>query len=204
MAYCDLLSIISNIGHQLTNIDIDNFSNDESDLHIFLNVYQIGKQCRNLESLSISMAFVDFLLPKFGIQTIFQKLSHLHLKSNKYKTPEVLSNIIINATEVEKLTVQFQVSRPFIQVEEEETLKDEDILEIVRQNEFKKLKSVSFNALEHPHSIGCKLPLSDLSLTALLTHCRNLESIGDLRKWNLEDIDTTMMILNSHWGWTKL
>ena len=166
------MNIIHAIGDQLTHLDIDNFSNDETDLHIFLDVFEIGKSCPKLESLSISLAFVDFLVPKYTPPSIFSSLSNLYLKSNKYKTPEVLPNILIFATNVVKVTVQFQVTRPFIEVEDHETLKDEDILDILKRNNFKDLKSIELTALEHPHSLGCKLPLTDLSLTMLLTHCR--------------------------------
>ena len=205
VAYCDLLEIVHNIGQQLTHLDIDNFSNDETDMHIYLDVYIIGKCCPNLETLSLSMAFVDYLPPKFttSSSSVFQSLTNLHLKSNKYKTPNVLPLILSQAINVVKLTVQFQVTRPFIEVEEAETLKDDDIIDIIKMNNFKQLKNIAFLALEHPHSIGCKLPLTDVTISLLLTHCPQLESIGDISKWNLEDMDRTMLILNTHWGWTK-
>ena len=205
IAYCDLLSIINSVGHQLQELEIDNFSNDESDLHIYLDVFDIARLCPHLCSLSISMAFVDFQIPKClsGSDQIFSQLSNLHLKSNKYKTAAVLTNILSFASNVEKLVVQSQVSRAFLSIEEQDTLKDEDMLDIIKENQLLKLKTISLTALEHPHALGCKLPLTDFTLDLLLTHCPLLESIGDLSKWNLEDIDHTMKILDNNYWWTR-
>ena len=81
-------------------MDIDNFSNDESDLEIYLDLNLIGQFCSKIQSLSVEMAFVDFKSDKTERSSIFQKLTDLHLKGNKYRdhNPElsVLQQIFIS------------------------------------------------------------------------------------------------------------
>ena len=128
VAYCDLLDILTNIGHQLLQINIDNFSNDETDIHIFLDVWKIARLCPSLQSLSIAMAFLDYQPPKCDTASgIFSSLSSLHLKSNKYRSRGVLPAILAAATQLSSLTLQFQVSRPALAVEDAETLSDDDL-----------------------------------------------------------------------------
>ena len=128
VAYCDLLDILTNIGHQLLQINIDNFSNDETDIHIYLDVWKIARLCPSLQSLSIAMAFLDYQPPKCDTASrIFSALSSLHLKSNKYRSRGVLPAILAAATQLSSLTLQFQVSRPALAVEDAETLSDDDL-----------------------------------------------------------------------------
>ena len=62
---------------------------------------------------------------------------------------------------------------------------------------------IILNTLDHPHGIGCKINLTDLSLTYLLSHCQRLELIGDLSRWSLVDFEETERCLRRDWAWTK-
>ena len=74
------------------------------------------------------MAFLDYQPPKCDTASrIFSALSSLHLKSNKYRSRGVLPAILAAATQLSSLTLQFQVSRPALAVEEADTLSDDDL-----------------------------------------------------------------------------
>ena len=200
VANCDLLQIIQAVGHQLRNIEIDNFSNDESDLQIYLDLYQIGIFCQNIQNLSVAMAFVDFTPNKKVSQAIFQHLTSLHLKSNKYGSKNVLSNLLHQAQNLVKLSVQLKAVRT-AEVEFE-VLSDRVMVELLSNNALQRLEEVSLNTMDHPHGIGCSLNLTEVTLTHLLSHCQRLQLIGDLSRWSFEDIEQTMNMLSRQWAWT--
>ena len=200
IANCDFLEIIEAVGEQLTNIDIDNFSNDESDLQIYLDLNLIGKFCPKIHTLSVSMAFVDFK-PNLVFGSIFQNLTTLTLRGNKYRSQQVLTNLLFQVPRLVKLSVELKASRT-AEVESE-VLSDKVMVELLSNNALHSLEQIILNTLDHPHGIGCKINLTDLSLTYLLSHCQRLELIGDLSRWSLVDTEETEKTLRRDWAWTK-
>ena len=91
-------------------MDIDNFSNDESDLEIYLDLNLIGQLCLEIQSLSVEMAFVDFKSDKTeSSSSIFQKLTELHLKGNKYRDVSVLPSLLADTPSLARLSIQVSV-----------------------------------------------------------------------------------------------
>ena len=107
---CDFLDIIQSVGHQLSKLDIDNFSDDESDLEIYLDLNLLGQFCPEIKSLSVEMAFVDFKSDKTeSSSSIFQKLTELHLKGNKYRDVSVLPSLLADTPSLARLSIQVSV-----------------------------------------------------------------------------------------------
>ena len=100
------------MGRQLTNIDIDNFSNDESDLEIYLDLNQIGQFCPEIQNLSVEMAFVDFKPNRTECPGMFQSLTGLHLRGNKYRNISVLPSLLALTPNLARLSIQANWSAP--------------------------------------------------------------------------------------------
>ena len=182
-------------------MDIDNFSNDESDLEIYLDLNLIGQFCSKIQSLSVEMAFVDFKSDKTERSSIFQKLTELHLKGNKYRDVSVLPSLLAGTPSLARLSIQVAAvignSGPAV-------LSEEMLTDLLGRNALKGLEEITLAVVEAHHGgpqLG--LGLSSLTLTSLLSHCPRLELIGDLSRWDLEDREETMDMLSTHWAWTK-
>ena len=202
VAYCDLGSIIEKIGTQLKLIDLDNFSNEETP-STFVNVLQLAQCCPNLEDLSLTMAYLDFS-QRFepGSRVLMPCLQNLTIKGNKFKTPDVLHNILLQTGNMESLTIFVKLE----DIEENrvrsmEALNDIKIADIFTKNPLRKLRDLTITSVEHHFG---RIFLTEETLLLLINNCPALEKVGNLGKWMIEDIDITMERLNREWGWGRI
>ena len=164
VAYCDLGAIIEKVGCQLKLIDLDNFSNEEIP-STFVDVLKLAQCCPNLTDLSLTMAYLDFSL-KFDSNKplMFPHLECLSLKGNKFKTANVLSNILHQSGNLINLTIfhkleDIQENR----IESLEPLNDLKMTELFRKNPLKKLQEFTITSVNH-HFGRRKFVLADNKL----------------------------------------
>ena len=148
------------------------------------------------------MAFVDFKSDKTeSSSSIFQKLTELHLKGNKYRDVSVLPSLLADTPCLARLSIQVAAvignSGPAV-------LSEEIVTDLLGRNALKGLEEITLAVVESHHGgPQVSLGLSNLTLTSLLSHCPRLELIGDLSSWDLEDREETMDMLSTHWAWTR-
>ena len=202
VAYCDLGAIIEGIGSQLKLIDLDNFSNEETP-STFVDVLKLAQCCPNLTDLSLTMAYLDFSL-KFDPEkpTIMPRLEFLSLKGNKFKTTNVLYNLLLQTGNLVNLTIFHKLE----DIQENrsqslEPLNDMKMSDIFRKNPLKKLKEFTVTSVEHHFG---RLFLTEESLMLLINSCPELEKVGNLSKWMIEDMDRTMERIGREWGWGRV
>ena len=202
VAYCDLGAIIEQIGGQLKLIDLDNFSNEETPSTV-VNVLQLAQCCPHLEDLSLTMAYLDFSQQHDpGTPVLMPRLQNLTLKGNKFKTPDVLHNILLQTGNLVSVTIfvkleELQENR----VESMEALNDIKISNIFNKNPLTKLEEFTITSVEHQFG---RLFLTEQSLFLLINKCPALKKVGNLVKWMIEDMDITMEILSRDWGWGRV
>ena len=142
------------------------------------------------------MAFVDFKSDKTRCPRIFEKLTDLHLKGNKYRHHSVLPSLLADTPNLVKLSIQ---------VKSVTVLSDEVVSDLLGDNKaLQRLEEITLGVVESHHGgPQARLSLSSLSLTSLISHCPRLELIGDLSSWDLEDREETLKMLSTHWSWTR-
>ena len=141
------------------------------------------------------MAFVDFKSDKAECPRIFQKLTDLHLKGNKYRSLSVLSSLLAETPNLAKLSIQCKSVT---------VLSDEVVADLLGKKSLQRLEEITLGVVESHHGgPQARLGLSSLTLTSLLSHCPKLQLIGDLSSWDLEDREETINMLSTHWAWTR-
>ena len=148
------------------------------------------------------MAFVDYKSDKAECPRIFEKLTDLHLKGNKYRGDSVLSSLLADSPNLVKLSVQVKALTGNTG---RRVLSDEVVAELLgRRKALLGLEEISLGLVESHHGgPQARLGLTSLTLTSLLSHCPRLEVIGDLASWDLEDMEETLEMLSTHWAWTR-
>ena len=205
VAYCDLGTIIEKIGRQLKLIDLDNFSNEETPSTV-VNVLQLAKCCPSLEDLSLTMAYLEFSDQGTTTTTtntpLMPALTSLTLKGNKFRTADVLQNILLQAGNLVSLTIFIKLEdREENRQESMEPLTDLKISNIFNKNPLTKLRDLTITSVEHHYG---RLLLTEESLLLLINNCPDLERVGNLGRWVIEDMDITMELLSREWGWGRV
>ena len=201
IAYCDLTEITQTIGHQLKLLEIDNFSNDETQL-VCIDMLQLTLHCKHLVDLSLTMTFLDFPV-KFDSRKdpLLPSLQILALKGNRYKSSDVLSAMLLQTRTLMNLSIMFKPENVYLDTNFSEGLTDEKIDLIFRLNPLKNIKEVEFSSSENSTS---HLPLTEKTLEILIKNCPNLERVGSLEHWMLEDVEGTMEMLHTDFDWERV
>ena len=148
------------------------------------------------------MTFLDFPV-KFDSRKdpLLPSLQILALKGNRYKSSDVLSGMLLQTRTLMNLTILLKPENVYLDTNFSEGLTDEKIDLIFRLNPLKKLKEVEFSSSENSTS---HLPLTEKTLEILIKNCPNLERVGSLEHWTLEDVEGTMEMLHTDFDWERI
>ena len=202
VTWLDLLQIIQQVGHNITLLDLDNFSVDTTP-QTWVDLAVLGHLCPQLQTLAVTMAHCCFTRDGSQKMTrLFANLENFSLKGVTFVNSDVLCDVLLQTCGLVNFTFFQKLEKPQVNREpSKEPLNDAKLANIVKKHILKSLRMFHVTAIDH---VFGPVLIGESSVFLLVSSCPELEKIGNLSKWLIEDMDQTMTKLGSMFSWGRI